>query len=159
MLTNIKLIPTAFYPINISYTPQFFTTDSPFHKINNNHSSSTFVDKNSNPKFYFRDNGILNLFLNDKRSSLLENVVAISLYRYDKDNLYYLKGKNVDIDFYLSDLNYAIQMGQDVRLLKICNFCNKAFIAKNPKAEYGTYNCKNKANVYKSREKKQKIDY
>ena len=71
---------------------------------------STFVDKNSNPKFYFRDNGILNLFLNDKRSSLLENVVAISLYRYDKDNLYYLKGKNVDIDFYLSDLNYAIQV-------------------------------------------------
>ena len=42
-------------------------------------------------------------------------------------------------------------MGQDVRLLKICNFCNKAFIAKNPKAEYDTYNCKNKANVYKSR--------
>ena len=44
-------------------------------------------------------------------------------------------------------------MGQDVRLLKICNFCNKAFIAKNPKAEYDTYNCKNKANVYKSRAK------
>ena len=51
------------------------------------------------------------------------------------------------------DVNYAIQMGQDVRLLKICNFCNKAFIAKNPKAEYDTYNCKNKANVYKSRAK------
>ena len=42
-------------------------------------------------------------------------------------------------------------MGQDVRLLKICIFCNKTFIAKNPKAEYDTYNCKNKANVYKSR--------
>lgn len=51
------------------------------------------------------------------------------------------------------DINYAIQMGQDVRLLKICNFCKKAFIAKNPKAEYDTYNCKNKANVYKSRAK------
>ena len=44
-------------------------------------------------------------------------------------------------------------MGQDVRLLKICNFCNKAFIAKNTKTEYDTYNCKNKANVYKSRAK------
>ena len=48
-------------------------------------------------------------------------------------------------------------MGQDVRLLKICNFCNKAFIAKNPKAEYDTYNYKNKANVYKSRAKSSNI--
>ena len=44
-------------------------------------------------------------------------------------------------------------MAQDVRLLKVCNYCDKAFIAKNPKAEYDTYNCKNKANVYKSRGK------
>ena len=50
MLTNIKLIPTAFYPINISYTPQFFTTDSPFNKINNN-SSSIIVDEN---KFFLK---------------------------------------------------------------------------------------------------------
>lgn len=51
------------------------------------------------------------------------------------------------------DTYYAMQMGQDTRLLKLCNFCNKAFIAKNPKAEYDTYNCKNKANVYKSRKR------
>ena len=55
------------------------------------------------------------------------------------------------------DVNYSIQMGQDVRLLKLCNYCNKAFIAKNPKAEYDTYNCKNKANVYKSRAKSSKV--
>ena len=46
-----------------------------------------------------------------------------------------------------------MQMAQDVRLLKICNFCEKAFIANNPKAEYDTPQCKNKANVYKSRGK------
>lgn len=46
-----------------------------------------------------------------------------------------------------------MQMAQDVRLLKICNFCEKAFIANNPKAEYATPPCKNKANVYKSRGK------
>ena len=51
------------------------------------------------------------------------------------------------------DIAYSMQMAQDVRLLKVCNFCNKAFIANNPKAEYDTPQCKNKANVYKSRSK------
>ncbi len=51
------------------------------------------------------------------------------------------------------DIAYSMQMAQDVRLLKVCNFCNKAFIANNPKAEYDTPQCKNKANVYKSRNK------
>lgn len=46
-----------------------------------------------------------------------------------------------------------MQMAQDIKLLKICNFCEKAFIANNPKAEYDTPQCKNKANVYKSRGK------
>lgn len=52
------------------------------------------------------------------------------------------------IDFY-----FARTVSRDVNLLKICKFCNKAFIANNPKAEYDTPQCKNKANVYKSRSK------
>jgi len=71
---------------------------------------SSFVDKNSNPKYYFMDNGILNLFLDDKKSSLLENIVALKLYRNHKDNLYYLKGNKTDIDFYISNENTAIQV-------------------------------------------------
>ena len=71
---------------------------------------SSFLDKNSNPKYYFMDNGILNLFLDDKRSSLLENIVALKLYRIHKDNLYYLKGNKTDIDFYISNENAAIQV-------------------------------------------------
>lgn len=51
------------------------------------------------------------------------------------------------------DLAFSIHMSQDTVMLKICKFCNKAFIAKNPKAEYDTPNCKNKANVYKFRSK------
>ena len=51
------------------------------------------------------------------------------------------------------DLAFSIHMSQDTTMLKICKFCNKAFIAKNPKAEYDTPNCKNKANVYKFRSK------
>ena len=71
---------------------------------------ASFLDKNSNPKYYFMDNGILNLFLDDKRSSLLENIVALHLYRNHKESLYYLKGTKVDIDLYLSDTNTAVQV-------------------------------------------------
>lgn len=71
---------------------------------------SSFLDKNSNPKYYFMDNGILNLFLDDKKSSLLENIVALKLYGIHKDNLYYLKGNKTDIDFYISNENAAIQV-------------------------------------------------
>ena len=50
------------------------------------------------------------------------------------------------IDYY-----FAKTVAQDINLLKICKFCNKAFLAVNPKSEYDTPQCKNKANVYKSR--------
>ena len=82
---------------------------------------SSFVDKNSNPKYYFRDNGILNLFLDDKRTSLLENIVAINLYRKNKDDLYYLKRNKVDIDFYMSNPNIVIQVAYSIREIDTYN--------------------------------------
>ena len=75
---------------------------------------ASFLDKNSNPKYYFMDNGILNLFLDDKRSSLLENIVALHLYRKHKESLYYLKGNKVDIDLYISDTNIAVQVAYSI---------------------------------------------
>lgn len=71
------------------------------------------------------------------------------------DDLYYNNSFGFTINYLKQaiDISYAIQMAQDVRLLKICNFCEKVFIANNPKAEYDTPQCKNKANVYKSRGK------
>lgn len=75
---------------------------------------ASFLDKNSNPKYYFMDNGILNLFLDDKRSSLLENIVAVHLYRKHKESLYYLKGSKIDIDLYLSDTNTAVQVAYSI---------------------------------------------
>lgn len=71
------------------------------------------------------------------------------------DDLYYNNSFGFTINYLKQaiDISYSIQMAQDVRLLKICNFCEKAFIANNPKAEYDTPQCKNKANVYKSRGK------
>lgn len=51
------------------------------------------------------------------------------------------------------DAGFASEVMAEVRKLKICRYCNKPFIAINPKAEYDTSACKNKANVYKFRSK------
>lgn len=48
--------------------------------------ASKLVEKISNRKYYFIDNGLLNLFLIDPVTSLLENIVAISLKRNMKRN-------------------------------------------------------------------------
>lgn len=39
------------------------------------------VERETNPKYYFADNGILNLLLLDADTSLLENLVAVTLLR------------------------------------------------------------------------------
>ena len=70
---------------------------------------ASFVDKNSNPKYYFRDNGVLNLFIDGKKTALLENIVAINLYR-NNNEFYYLKGNKVDIDFYIPSKKTLIQV-------------------------------------------------
>lgn len=74
---------------------------------------------------------------------------------HNLEDLYYNNSFGFTINYLKQgiDTYYAIQVAQDVRLLKLCNFCHKAFIANNPKAEYDTPQCKNKANVYKSRKK------
>ena len=72
---------------------------------------AAFIDKESNPKYYFTDNGVLNLFLIDKLGVLLENLVAVELRRQGRD-FYYLKSvkTGIDIDFYIPDTNTAIQV-------------------------------------------------
>lgn len=73
---------------------------------------AAFIDKESNPKFYFSDNGLLNLFLLDKETALLENLVAISLKRKYQDDLYYIKSSKtgIDVDFFLPEERTAIQV-------------------------------------------------
>ena len=73
--------------------------------------------------------------------SLLNNISNEDNYNIDELLKQY-------IDYY-----FAKTVSQDINLLKICKFCNKAFLAVNPKAEYHTPQCKNKANVYKNRAK------
>lgn len=75
---------------------------------------AAFLDRASNPKYYFMDNGVLNLFLYDKKSSLLENLVAIHLHRRFGDDLYYLKSAKCDIDFYIPSSSTAIQAAYSI---------------------------------------------
>lgn len=73
---------------------------------------SKFAEKEGTPRFYFFDNGVLSLFLIDKKSTLLENTVAVHLKRNKSENVYYYKSSQtgVDIDFYLPEENIAIQV-------------------------------------------------
>lgn len=77
---------------------------------------SKFAEKGSTPRFYFYDNGLLSLFLVDKQSALLENVVAVHLKRKYGDELYYYKSAKtrIDIDFYLPEEKLAIQVAYNL---------------------------------------------
>jgi predicted AAA+ superfamily ATPase len=69
------------------------------------------ADKESTPKYYFNDNGILNLFLLDGQTSLLENLVAITLLRrYGREEAVFFYNKRIEVDFYLPDTTTAIQV-------------------------------------------------
>lgn len=50
------------------------------------------VDKETSPKYYFMDTGLLGLMLLDCKSAQLENLVAIELVRrYGLENVYYFE--------------------------------------------------------------------
>jgi predicted AAA+ superfamily ATPase len=70
--------------------------------------AAKLADKESNKKYYFIDNGILNLFLLDPQTSLLENLVAIQLRRlYGEEVYFYHNG--VEVDFYVPEIQLAVQ--------------------------------------------------
>lgn len=71
-----------------------------------------FIEREGNPKYYFTDNGLLNLFLSKKEPVLLENEVAVAMLDRYGDELCYLKSpKNgIDVDFYVPDEGLAVQV-------------------------------------------------
>ena len=77
---------------------------------------SKFAEKESTPRFYFYDNGLLSLFLVDKPSALLENAVAVYLKRKYGEEVYYYKSTQtgIDIDFYLPEEQCAIQVAYSI---------------------------------------------
>jgi predicted AAA+ superfamily ATPase len=72
------------------------------------------ADKEANKKYYFVDNGLLNLFLFDANTSLLENQVAIRLRQQYGDELHFFQGRT-EVDFYLPESKIAIQVAYSVQ--------------------------------------------
>jgi predicted AAA+ superfamily ATPase len=67
------------------------------------------AEKESNKKYYFIDNGLINLFLIDPLTSLLENQVAIQLRRLYGDDVYFYQ-HNEEVDFYIPQMQLAVQV-------------------------------------------------
>lgn len=84
--------------------------------------------KSSNPKYYFRDNGILNLLADNKNNALLENIIAIYLYQKYKDQLYYFKGSNSKVNFYLEKEKVAIYSAYSLKDMSIYELANKNLV-------------------------------
>lgn len=77
-------------------------------------ASAPFAEKETACKYYFVDNGVLNLFLLGGETILLENVVALALFRkygHDADNeRVFFYNEKVEVDFYIPDEELAIQV-------------------------------------------------
>ena len=71
--------------------------------------------KEMQKKYYFIDNGLLNLFLMNSETSLLENMVAVELCRrFGKKNVFYLNVEK-EIDFIVPDEKLAIQVSYSIK--------------------------------------------
>ena len=80
--------------------------------------ASALADKETNCKYYFIDTGILSLFLIDKDTMLLENLVALQLFRiygHDMENeRVYFYHAGVEVDFYVPEDELAIQVSYSI---------------------------------------------
>ena len=71
-------------------------------------------DRETKKKYYFTDNGILNLFLINPAIILLENIVAVKLRQLYAEQFYYVKLNN-EVDFYIPSEKMLIQVCYSMR--------------------------------------------
>lgn len=71
-------------------------------------SAAKFAERESVKKHYFIDNGLLNIFLTNPDSALLENACAIALHRVYGESLRFYR-HNVEVDFYVPEEGLAVQ--------------------------------------------------
>ena len=76
--------------------------------------AAKLIDKEANRKYYFIDNGILNLFLVDSATSLLENQVAIRLRQLYGEKVYFYN-QGIEVDFVVYDEGIAIQVSYSLQ--------------------------------------------
>ena len=76
--------------------------------------AAKLVEKETAPKYYFMDTGLLGLLVMNSETAQLENLVAIELCRrYGTDNVYFFES-NIEVDFYLPEQNLAIQVSYSI---------------------------------------------
>lgn len=76
--------------------------------------AAKLVEKETSPKYYFMDTGLLGLMLLDCKTAQLENLVAVELIRrYGFENVYFFEN-NIEVDFYVPSENLAIQVSMQV---------------------------------------------
>lgn len=76
--------------------------------------AAKLVEKETSPKYYFMDTGLLGLMLLDCKTAQLENLVAVELIRrYGFENVYFFEN-NIEVDFYIPSENLAIQVSMQV---------------------------------------------
>lgn len=76
--------------------------------------ADNLTGRETNRKYYFVDNGIVNLLSIDADTSLLENLVAIELLRrYGLDDRVFFYNHNVEVDFFVPDEGLAIQVSHN----------------------------------------------
>ena len=81
------------------------------------YGKSNKITKNSNPKYYFSDNGFLNLYTKSLNiGALVENAFYLELLRknnkQEHNNIYYNEYENQEVDFMHNDVDYEIKSGQ-----------------------------------------------
>lgn len=92
-----------------------------------------YVERESSRKYYFIDNGLLNLFQPAYPSMLLENLVFLDLKRRYSDQLFYVKDK-YELDFFVSDARILVQSAHDMihpetraREVRACTYFAKQY--------------------------------
>jgi len=74
--------------------------------------ADNFTERETNQKYYFVDNGIISLLTFDNRTTLLENMVALSLWRkYElMENMVFFYNRTIEVDFVVPENGLAIQV-------------------------------------------------
>ncbi len=92
--------------------------------------ADNLVGRETNPKYYFVDNGILNLLTYNNDTLLLENLVAVTLLRrYGIDQNVFFYNHNIEIDFFIPEEGLAIQVSYDIsKLTETFDRETKAFV-------------------------------
>jgi len=72
--------------------------------------AAKLLEKETAPKYYFMDTGLLGLLTMKAETALLENLVAIELIRrYGENEVFYFES-NIEVDFYIPEEKLAIQV-------------------------------------------------